>query len=115
VSGASGPRGFFAGNSKFASAFRACGGQFGRGGFAGGGFARPGGSSAGVFNAKSAADRQAVDKYVACVRAHGFDLPAPNFSGTGPVFSTAKVDTHSAKFVAASTACQSLLTFGGTS
>ena len=88
----------------------------GGGGFAGGGgLARTGGSGAGGFNAKSAADRQAVDKYVACVRQHGFDLPAPNFSGTGPVFSTAKVDTHSAKFAAASKACQSLLTFGGTS
>jgi hypothetical protein len=56
-----------------------------------------------------------VDKYVTCVRSHGFDLPAPNFSGTGPVFSTAKVNTHSAKFIAASKACQSLLNFGGTS
>jgi hypothetical protein len=49
------------------------------------------------------------------VRQHGFDLPAPNFSGKGPVFNTSQVDTHSAKFTAASAACMSLLTFGGTS
>ena len=114
ASGASGPRGFLGGNSKFAAAFRACGADFG-GGFAGGGFARPGASSGGAFNAKSAADREAVDKYVSCVRSHGFDLPAPNFSGKGFVFNTSQFDTHSAKFIAASRTCQSLLNFGAAS
>jgi hypothetical protein len=115
ASGASGPRGFFAGNSKFAAAFRACAADDPGGFPARGGFARPGANGAGGFNVKSAADRAEVERYVACVRQHGFDIPAPNFSGQGSVFSTAKVDTHSAKFITASNACQSLLTFGNAS
>lgn len=110
ATGGSGPRGFLGGNAKSAAAFRACAADLG-GGFAGaGGFARPGGAP-GIFHASSAADRAAVNSYVACVREHGFSLPAPNFTGKGPVFNTTRVNTRSPKFIAASGACQSLLRF----
>jgi hypothetical protein len=106
--GASGAHGFPGGNSQDAAAFKACGADFG-GGFAGGGLGRA--ASGATFNVKSAADRAAVTNYVACVRKHGFDMPSPNFSGKGSVFSSSQVDRSNPKFTAASAACQSLLKF----
>ena len=50
---------------------------------------------------------QAVEKYVACVHQHGYNLPAPNFSGKGSVF-PASIRSDP-KFLAASRQCQSLL------
>lgn len=50
---------------------------------------------------------QTINKYVTCVRQHGYDLPAPNFSGKGSVF-PANIRTNK-KFQAASKSCQSLL------
>jgi hypothetical protein len=110
ASGASGfgGAGFLGGNTKDAAAFKACAADLG-GGFGRGGVTRP---SAG-FSASSAADRTAVTNYVACVRKHGYDLPNPNFSGKGPVFSTTQVNRSSAKFVAANSACEGLLKFSG--
>jgi hypothetical protein len=52
-----------------------------------------------------------VTKYVACVDQHGFKLPAPNFTGTGPVFSSSQVSQSDPKFIAASKECASLLQF----
>ncbi len=79
-----------AGSSKFRAALKACGANF------------PAGRGPAGFN------RQAIQKYVSCVRSHGYDLPNPNFSGNGPVFPS---NTRSnAKFQTASKACQSLLT-----
>jgi len=77
--------------SKFRAAFKACGANFaaGRGGLRRG------------FN------RQNIQKYVTCVRQHGYNLPEPNFSGNGPVF-PANIRTNK-KFQTASKACQSLL------
>jgi hypothetical protein len=50
----------------------------------------------------------AIQKYVACVRTHGYpSMPAPNFFGKGSVF-PAKIRSDP-KFQAASRACQSLL------
>ncbi len=43
-----------------------------------------------------------ISRYVACVRAHGYNMPSPNFNG-GPIF-PASVRTSS-KFQAASRAC----------
>ncbi|MFZ0091690.1 MAG: hypothetical protein WAL63_19460 [Solirubrobacteraceae bacterium] len=62
-------RGQFA-NLKFRAAIRACGGGHftaGRGGH-------------------FALHQAAVTKFVACVKQHSFTLPAPNFSGKGPIF-----------------------------
>jgi hypothetical protein len=89
---AGGPPGGFpggaAGNSKFRAAFKACGANF------------PAGRRSG-FN------RQTIQKYVTCVRNHGYNLPNPNFSGNKPVF-PANIRSNK-KFQSASKACQSLL------
>jgi hypothetical protein len=85
--------GGFANNPKLRAAFQACGARFGVGG-AGGGF-------------RGRLSRTNITKYVTCVRQHGYTLPAPNFSGKGPVFPNNI--RNNAKFQAASRACQSLL------
>lgn len=90
-------RGFFGGagrfgaNPKVRAALRACGASF-----------RPG---SGRFN--SAARKAQVNKFVACVRQHGYDLPKPNFSGHGSVFPS-KIQSDP-KFQAASKSCAGLL------
>jgi hypothetical protein len=78
-----------AGNSKVRAALKACGANF------------PAGGRRGGFN------RQNIQKYVTCVRQHGYNLPNPNFSGNGPVF-PANIRSNK-KFQSASKACQSLL------
>ena len=85
------PSGFPGGganNSKFRAALKACGANFPQG--------RAGGVS-----------RQSIQKYVTCVRQHGYNLRNPNFSGNGPIFPS-NVRSN-AKFQTASKACQSLL------
>ncbi len=88
-------RGFFFGggrrlNPKMQAAFRACGSRLGfRGRFAG------------------RLSHQTIEKFVSCVRQHGYNLPSPNFSGQGPVFPPS-IRTN-AKFQAASRACRSVL------
>ena len=57
--------------------------------------------------------KQSITKFAACVRRNGYDLPSPNFSGKGPVFSAGKVNRNDPKFVKAAQKCQSLLSFGG--
>ena len=79
-----------AGGSKFQAAFKACGAKF-----------PSRGPGAGNFS------RQNIQRYVTCVRQHGYHLPNPNFSGKGSVF-PASVRSNS-KFQSASRACQSLL------
>ena len=94
-------RGFFFGGGgrkitpKMQAAFKACGAQFGFGGGGGGGGFR------------GRLSHAAITKYVTCVRQHGYKLPAPNFSGKGPIFPQS-IQTN-ARFQAASKACQSLL------
>ncbi len=60
-------------------------------------------------NTSSAAFRKQVTEYVACIRKHGYDMPEPNFSGKGPVFSSSEVNRESATYRSASAACSSLL------
>jgi hypothetical protein len=82
------------------AAFQACGGaRFGRfrGGFGGG---------AGPGNAPS---RAALRRFVACMRANGVELPAPNTSGRGPIFDSSKIDRSAPAFQRASRACLSVL------
>ena len=43
------------------------------------------------------------------MRENGVNVPTPNISGNGPVFSTKGLDTSSAKFRAAEQKCSSLL------
>jgi hypothetical protein len=83
--------GGFAANPKLRAAITACGG------FRGGNFGA----------ARSAPRRASIQRFVTCVGKHGYKLPTPNFSGSGPVF-PARIQTN-AKFQAASRACQSVL------
>jgi hypothetical protein len=66
-------------------------------------------------NFNSTANRTALTKYAACLRTNGISLPAPNFSGTGPVFNTKGINTTSAAFTTAETRCKADLpqTFRG--
>jgi hypothetical protein len=86
--------GAFANNPKLRAAMQACGARFGFGAGGGQGFRSP-------------AARQRVTNYVACVRKNGYDLPNPNFSGSGPIF-PANVQSNP-RFQAASKKCQNLL------
>ncbi len=81
----------FRNNPKLQAAFKACGANF------------PAGR--GRFN--FANRRVAVDNFVKCVRQHGYDLPTPNLSGSGPVFP--RTIESSKKFEAAARSCASLL------
>jgi hypothetical protein len=85
--------GFFRSNPKMQAALKACGANFG-GGLGGGRFL-------------GRVSHTAVTSYATCLRQHGVSVPAPNFSGKGPVFPASI--RSSAKFPAASRACQSLL------
>ncbi len=55
----------------------------------------------------SASARAGLAKYAACLRQSGINVPAPNTTGKGPVFSTKGIDTSSGKFKAAQSKCQS--------
>lgn len=74
---------------QFQAALTKCGG----GGFAGRRLANPG-------------YRAALTKFATCMRQHGVNLPAPNTSGTGPVFNTSRLNTTTASFKAADVKCQ---------
>jgi hypothetical protein len=79
--------------AQYEAALKKCGG----GAFAGRGGAR----------FKSPAFKAALAKFATCMRANGVNVPAPNTSGTGPVFDTKGIDTSSAQFKAAEVKCQS--------
>jgi hypothetical protein len=53
--------------------------------------------------------RQALAKFVACMRENGIKLPEPNTSGKGPVFNTSAVNTTGTKFKAAEAKCAASL------
>lgn len=80
-----------------------CGGGLRPGGFRGRG-ARP------AFN--SPRFRQALTSFSACLRQQGINVPAPNTSGKGPIFSTKGIDTGSAKFKEAEAKCRPALVAG---
>ncbi|HEY7893024.1 MAG TPA: hypothetical protein VIC05_12515 [Solirubrobacteraceae bacterium] len=78
--------------------FKKCGG--GRFGGAGGpGFRR----------VSSPAFRQALATYAACLRQNGVNVPPPNTTGKGPVFSTKGINTASPEFKSATAKCRSVL------
>ena len=54
--------------------------------------------------------RQALGKYVLCLRQNGVNVPPPNPSGKGPVFSTKGINTASPRFKAATTKCRGVFT-----
>ncbi len=80
-----------AGGSKFQAALKACGAKL----------------PSGAAPRSTGFSREAIQKYVSCVRQHGYKLLNPNLSGTGPVFPSSI--RSNAKFQAASRSCQGLL------
>jgi hypothetical protein len=83
--------------AKFDAALKKCGGaDFGGRGLAGGRFNKP-------------SFRKALVKYAACLRQNGVNVPAPNTSGKGPVFSTKGLKTNSPKFQQAEAKCDSII------
>jgi hypothetical protein len=82
--------------AQFEAALKKCGG--GRG-FAGGAGRR----------LNSPVLRAALAKYGTCLRQNGIKLPAPNTSGSGPIFSTKGINTSSPQFRAAATKCRTVL------
>ena len=86
--GGGGPGARFRNNPKMAAAFKACGGRA---------FPRR----------RFALSHAAINKFVICVRQHGYNMPKPNFSGNGSVF-PASIRTNS-KFQMASRSCARLL------
>jgi len=101
-------RGFFGGGGanitpKMRAAFQACGARFGFG--------------AGGRGFRGRISHTAITNFVTCVKQHGYKLPAPNFSGKGPIFPQS-IESNS-KFQAAAKSCQHLLVparpSGGTS
>jgi hypothetical protein len=79
--------------AKYEAAVKKCGG---------GNFASRGGT-----RFKSPAFKTALAKFATCMRENGVNVPAPNTSGSGPVFDTKGIDTSSAQFKAAEAKCQS--------
>jgi hypothetical protein len=75
------------------------------GGFGGGRFGAGGASS----RFKSPAYKKALAKFASCMRQNGVNVPEPNTSGKGPIFSTKGLDTASAKFRTAQMKCTSAL------
>jgi hypothetical protein len=59
--------------------------------------------------AQSPAAKQALVKFAACVRKHGYNLPAPNTSGNGPAFNRRQVNPNDPKFRTAAGKCRGLL------
>ena len=74
-------------------------------GFRGG---RPG--AAGFASARNPRFRQALSLFAACLRKNGVNVPQPNTSGNGPVFSTKGLNTASPQFKAATAKCRPALT-----
>lgn len=110
---------FFGGGANGSGAPPA-GGFFGGGGAAGGGFRSNPKSQAAFkacasllprggrfFRSGTGRRRAAIESFVKCVRQHGYNLPTPNLSGTGPVFPRS-IESN-AKFRSASKACAKLL------
>jgi hypothetical protein len=79
--------------ARFEAALKKCGGG------------KPPQGRAGALN--SASTRAGLVKYATCLRQNGINVPEPNTTGNGPVFSTKGIDTSSSKFKAAQSKCQS--------
>lgn len=85
--------------AQYEAAVKKCGGAPGGGRFRGrfkGGF---------KGFASSPAAKEALDKFAACMRENGVNLPTPNTSGSGPIFNTSGVNVATAKFRAAESKC----------
>jgi hypothetical protein len=79
--------------AQYEAVLKKCGG----GNFAGGAGRR--------FN--SPAFKAALAKFASCMRENGVNMPAPNTSGSGPIFSSKGLNTSSPQFQAAEVKCRS--------
>jgi hypothetical protein len=80
--------------AQYEAALKKCGGSdFGHGG--------------GAARFDSPTFKAALAKFATCMRQNGVNVPAPNTSGSGPVFDTKGIDTSSTQFKAAEAKCQS--------
>jgi hypothetical protein len=73
------------------------------------GGARPFGQPGGRARFDNPTFHAALTAFAACMRQNGIALPAPNTSGTGPVFQTKGLNVAGAQFKAARAKCQSKL------
>ncbi|HEU0249819.1 MAG TPA: hypothetical protein VFR48_03750 [Solirubrobacteraceae bacterium] len=74
------------------------------------GFPAGGPGGARFSRARSPRFRQALSLFAACMRKNGVNVPQPNTSGSGPVFSTKGLNTASPQFKAATAKCRPALT-----
>jgi hypothetical protein len=56
--------------------------------------------------------KAALAKFATCMRENGVNIPAPNTSGSGPIFNTKGIDTAGTKFKTAETKCSGDLRAG---
>ena len=63
-------------------------------------------------NFNNPARTAALTTFATCMRQNGVNLPAPNTSGSGPIFNTKSLNTASAAFKAAESKCSSDLAGG---
>jgi hypothetical protein len=77
--------------AQYEAAIKKCGGNFGGGG---------------RDRFDSAALKQALTKFAACMRENGVNIPKANTSGKGPIFDTKGLNTSSATFKAADAKCR---------
>lgn len=68
------------------------------------------GARRGFSRVRSPRFRQALSLFAACLRKNGVNVPQPNTSGNGPVFSTKGLNTASPQFKAATAKCRAALT-----
>jgi hypothetical protein len=64
----------------------------------------------GFSRARNPRFQQALSLFAACLRKNGVNVPQPNTSGSGPVFSTKGLNTASPQFKAATAKCRPALT-----
>ncbi len=57
----------------------------------------------------SPAGKRALNSFVDCVRKNGYNLPAPNTSGNGPVFDPSKINRNDPKLIVGAAKCRHLL------
>jgi hypothetical protein len=67
------------------------------------------GTSSGRGHLAGPVYRKALTQFAACMRQHGENIPAPNTTGKGPVFSTSGLNTQSPQFKAATVKCSGIL------
>lgn len=54
--------------------------------------------------------RRALTAFAACLRRHGINLPPPNTTGRGPIFTTKGIEVAHPRFRAATASCRDNLT-----